>query len=662
MAKKTLRKGAGVKIGVTFLLSIVVGYTITSVLRFIAEKESLNGLLLDVSGTTGFLLNEADRQSQLLVAILSVVFFGWFLSKMNLFEHTYEDAHDFGVHGSARFTQPAEVIDGKHFSKQNKYTKANPEKTLGSLENGLIVGRVPDKKQTLIIPRTTAIDNRNVYIVGSSGSGKGQSYVIPNLINNKEETLIVTDPKGELFEQTAAIKRDQGYRVYQIDFINFKQDGYNLLDYVLDDQDAQSVSVTIAKNSTKDGKEDFFMERAQKMLAGLIVYCKTEIPNASMQDVLNAFNEKVAPDEDRFREWVDEELGTGHPAYQLLKGLTTLGGNTRASVTSSFASQVSIFTLKKISDMTRTSDFNFREFQEQKSVLYVKLPMDENPFTALTSVFFDQLIAQFYKMADENKGKLKIPTIFLLDEFANIGKIEKYGRVLATCRGLGLSMNTIVQDNGQIESIYGKEMARSILSNHDTLLFLRSKDMETIKYFSQLAGETTAKVQTGSSSQSGGFLSGKSSASQSQSEQYVKRSLIPEGDLSSISREDCYLFVSGLYPMKLQKAWQSEVFGDYVEKHQAAQPEPEMETKPAVQWPVPESKTAELDGEPVALASGGTTTRVIEEEINQSDLFDLGYDEEELEDLPDSESAPENEPTIEERLKEKEEIDLRTLL
>ena len=130
MAKKTLRKGAGVKIGVTFLLSIVVGYTLTGVLRFITEKKALNGLLLDVSGTIRYLLNDADPQSQLLVAILSVVFFGWFLSKMRLFEHKYEDAHDFGVHGSARFTQPHEVIDGKHFSKQNKYSKANPEKTL----------------------------------------------------------------------------------------------------------------------------------------------------------------------------------------------------------------------------------------------------------------------------------------------------------------------------------------------------------------------------------------------------------------------------------------------------------------------------------------------------------------------------------------------------
>lgn len=656
MAKKKLQKGAGVKIGITVLLSLLVGYVLTGFLRFINVKGDLNAILLDVSGTLSFITEQADRQTQLLVGMLCVVFFGWFLSKMRLFEERYEDAHDFGVHGSARFTPPHEVINGKHFSKQNKFYPSQPEKTLSALENGLIVGRVPEKKQVLVIPRSTEIDNRNVYIVGSSGSGKGQSYVIPNLLNNKEETLIVTDPKGELFDQTAAIKREQGYEVFQIDFINFNQDGYNLLDYVFDDQDAQSVSVTIAKNSTKDGKEDFFMERAQKMLAGLIVYCKTEIPGASMQDVLDVFNEKVAPDEETFREWVDEELGKGHPAYELLKGLTTLGGNTRASVTSSFASQVSIFTLKKISDMTRKSDFNFREFQKQKSILYVKLPMDENPFTALTSVFFDQLISQFYRMADENKGKLKIPTIFLLDEFANIGKIEKYGRVLATCRGLGLSMNTIVQDNGQIESIYGKEMARSILSNHDTLLYLRSKDMETIKYFSQLAGETTAKIQTGSSSQSGGFMSGKSSASRSQSEQYVKRSLIPEGDLASISRNDCYLFVSGLHPMKLQKAWQSEVFGNYVEQFQGKQPAPSPEPKSlgAVQFA---EEPEELPDLTPPAASGGT--RIIEEEIDQSELFDLGFDEFE-EEWPVEEETPE--PTIEDRLKEKEAEDLRTLL
>ncbi len=654
MAKRKFRKGAGVRIAMTFLLTLLIGYVLSGLFTVLKLKGDLNNRLLDVSGTLDYVINDADNQTKLLILLLMGVFFFWFISKMNLIEKTYEDAHDYGVHGSARFTLPQEVMNGKQLAKRNKYHKTNPTKTFESLENGLIVGKVPDKKQLLIIPRETSIDNRNVYVVGSSGSGKGQSYVIPNLLNNREESIIVTDPKGELYYGTAQIKREQGYQVYQVDFINFNEDRYNLLDYVLDDQDAQSVSLTIAKNSTKDGKEDFFMERAQKMLAGLIVYCKTEKQNASMKDVIHTFNQKVAPDEDEFRDWVEDELGQDHPAYQLLKGLTTLGGNTRASVTSSFASQVSIFTLNKISKMTSTSDFNFRAFQEQKSILYVKQPMDDNPFMALTSVFFDQLISQFYKMADENRGKLKIPTIFLLDEFANIGKIEKYGRVLATCRGLGLSMNTIVQDNGQIEAMYGKEMARSILSNHDTLLYLRSKDMETIKYFSQLAGETTAKVQTGSTSQSGGFMSGKSSASSSQSEQYVKKPLISEGDLSNIPKDTSYLFVSGMFPMKLEKAWQSEVFANYLDQfkqhEQVEKPEHVAETKIAAT--VEEETLAESPRS----NSGGTTTRILEEERNQSEHLDLDFDEAELEpneSLTEEEHELEKED-IQKRLKEKE--------
>ena len=651
MAKRKFRKDAGIRIAVTFLLTLLIGYVLSGLFTFLKLKGSFNSHLLDVTGTFDYVMNDADNQTKILIILLTGVFFFWFLSKMKLMEKSYEDAHDYGVHGSSRFTQPHEVMNGKQLSKQNKYSKSNPTKTFETLENGLIVGKVPDKKQVLIIPRTTTIDNRNVYVVGSSGSGKGQSYVIPNLLNNREETIIVTDPKGELFNVTAQIKREQGYQVYQVDFINFNQDRYNLLDYVLDDQDAQSVSVTIAKNSTKDSKEDFFMERAQKMLAGLIVYCKTEIPNASMKDVIDTFNEKVAPDEEEFREWVEEELTQHHPAYQLLKGLTTLGGNTRASVTSSFASQVSIFTLNKISLMTRTSDFNFREFQEQKSILYVKLPMDDNLFMALTSVFFDQLISQFYKMADENHGKLKIPTIFLLDEFANIGKIEKYGRVLATCRGLGLSMNTIVQDNGQIEAMYGKELARSILSNHDTLLYLRSKDMETIKYFSQLAGETTAKIQTGSTSQSGGFMSGKSSASSSQSEQYVKRPLIPEGDLSNIQKDTSYLFVSGMFPMKLEKAWQSEVFGSYVAQFS------EQVAISTTNRIVDSQTAATLAKEPLESNSSTgshTITQVIEEEWDQAERLGLDFDESELEiDYSEVEKSLDNED-IQKRLKKKE--------
>ena len=217
-------------------------------------------------------------------------------------------------------------------------------------------------------------------------------------------------------------------------------------------------------------------------------------------------------------------------------------------------------------------------------------------------------------------------------------------------------MNTIVQDNGQIEAMYGKEMARSILSNHDTLLFLRSKDMETIKYFSQLAGETTAKVQTGSTSQSGGFMSGKSSASSSQSEQYVKRPLIPEGDLSNISKDTSYLFVSGMFPMKLEKSWQSEVFGNYIEQFNK-----NNQTMSSNQL-VDSKVAATVDEEPLAESSSSvsgstsTRTRMLEDEWNQSEHLDLDFDESELEttDPTIEEATPSEHEDIQQRLKEKE--------
>ncbi|KYD18703.1 hypothetical protein B4119_4056 [Parageobacillus caldoxylosilyticus] len=228
------------------------------------------------------------------------------------------------------------------------------------------------------------------------------------------------------------------------------------------------------------------------------------------------------------------------------------------------AQQISIFSMQKIAKMTAKSDFKFHDLQREKSVLYIKIRMDENPFVQLTATFFEQLIAVLYDIADKNNSKLPIPTIFLLDEFANIGTINKYPRVLATCRGLGMAIMTIIQDIGQLEDKkrYGPEMARSIINNHDTQLFLRTKDTKTAKYFSELAGETTVKHKQKSASY------GRKDGTKSISEQYVKRPLITPGELMNMDKNTCYLFVSGAYPMKLEKSWQFEIYGDLLSNYE----------------------------------------------------------------------------------------------
>lgn len=545
------------------VILIVMFYFFSAGIKTITEVSDFQQNLMDYKGVLLF-LKTTTKENLMAISALTVFITGFLLYHMGLKGKRYEDAHKLGVHGTSRWGKPEELKKGKAVSSKSTYYPKNPIKTLKNLERGLIVGQIPKKNEVMVIPLKTSIDNRNILLIGSSGSGKGQSFVYPNVINNTEETMIITDPKGEIYEATHQIKRDQGYEVYQIDFIDFKGDGYNPLDYVRDDQDAQAISKTISKNSAKDGKEDFFFNTAKDLLTGLIIYAKSINPNANIPEDVKRLFYRISEDEDYLKE-LCEEIGEGHPAYDLLKDASVLEGKTRSSVLSSFAQQTAVFSLQKVANMTKKSTFNFREFQKKKSVLYIKIRMDENPFSQITAVFFDQLISELYNIADENKSKLPIPTIFILDEFANIGRIEKYGRVLATCRGLGISMCTVVQDLAQLEEVYGKEMARSIINNHDTLLYLRTKDTETAKYLSNLAGETTVRLKTDSYSKSGGFLD-TTNTSKSTQEQYLKRELITDGELINIDKDTCILFVSGYYPLKLRKAYQYELFGDFLFK------------------------------------------------------------------------------------------------
>ncbi|MED3382258.1 type IV secretory system conjugative DNA transfer family protein [Bacillus tropicus] len=542
----------------------ILGYFYAGLLRVLKEHNNLQDNLKDYEGTIQF-MKTTDKQMQILYLVVLVISMGFVISKMGLKNKEYEDASDFGVHGTSRWGTILELLKGGAIAKDSKYSEKDPFKTL-KVENGIILGRDIKTKKLIIVHDETTVDNQNVNVVGSSGSGKGQAFAINNLINNRERTIICTDPKGELYNLTHKIKEDQGYKVYQIDFINFESNAYNPLDYVKDDQEALQLAKTISKNSKKDDKEDYFFNTAKDLLAGLIIYCKNENPNANIpKDVKREFY-RVSDDENYLRELCDA-IGEDHPAYNLLKDASIAEGKTRTSILSSFAQQTGIFSLQKVARMTTHSDFNFREFQKEKSILYIKIRMDENPFTPLTATFFDQLITVFYDIADRNDSKLPIPSIFLLDEFANIGKIEKYGRVLSTCRGLGMSMITIIQDNAQLENLYGKEVARTIINNHDFTLFLRTKDPETAKYYSNLAGETTVRMTSESLSSPSGMFSGKSSSSKSVQEQYVKRPLITEGELINIDKQDCYVFISGYYPLKLKKAWQFVIYKDFLKNY-----------------------------------------------------------------------------------------------
>lgn len=428
------------------------------------------------------------------------------------------------------------------------------------MEPGIILGKIPNRKELIIMPKDTVVDNRNVLIIGSSGSGKGQAYVFPNMLNHVNETIIVTDPKGEIYEATHQLKRDQGYKVFQIDFVKFSEEvGYNPLDYVKDDEDARAVANTIASNAVDDGKRDFWSESAIAYFAAIILYIKIEHGKAATMTHVVQFTAKAGKDE----EYLDnllEEMPTDHPAYDMFTLANMSAGNTRTGIMSTLGQQIGIFAMRKIAKFTAKSTFNFRDMQKEKTILYVKVRMKSNPFKQLTATFFEQMIDTFYDVADENHSRLPIDTICLFDEFANIGKIGGYTNTLATCRGLGMSLHTVIQDLGQLEDkrMYGPDLARSIVNNHDATLFLRTKDTKTAKYFSELAGETTIEHKQKSTS------IGEKNASKSVSVQHVKRPLITQGELLNVSPSICYLFVSGCNPLKLEKSYQFKIYGEFL--------------------------------------------------------------------------------------------------
>ncbi len=591
MAKKKKQKSRFVDGIIAILFGVLVGFLANSALKSLLDEGGFTENLFDPVGSVTWLL-EGEMYLQIVMLAITFGMFVLFMNGSSKKDTGYKDASNHGAYGNATFSDADDLREVGFIAdkKESKFSEKDPLVTLGASE-GIILGRYND--ELLIIPNNSKLDNRNVYLVGSSGSAKGQAFVINNIINARKETIVVTDPKGELHKLTSDIKRDQGYKVYQIDFLNLSGNRYNPLDYVTNDFEAIKLAHTISVNSAKDVKQDFFFNTAKDLLTGLIIYVtndKNKFDKPSISRTVKGLFNKISENENFLKE-LSEEIGVEHPSYQYFKDAAVATGNTRTSILQSFAQQTGIFSLGDVARLTNDSDINFYQLQEHKSILYVKVPIKSNPVPALTATFFDQLFDTLYRIGDKNDSKLHIPTIFMLDEFANLGKINGYDNILSTCRGYEMSLITIVQDFAQMEELYSEKIARTILNNHDTTLFLRTKDPETAKFFETLAGNTTINFKTKGTSGSGGFmdlmLGGNTSHSRSTNEQYIQKPLISQSELLNMNPTDkCYVFMTG-HVVELKKAYQWLIYKDFITKQDGV-----INGKPKFVYSYPENREA----------------------------------------------------------------------
>ena len=506
-------------------------------------------------------LYHASRNTDLfmmlqLLAIAGTIFLSFKIYKLILGEGTYKDASNYGAHGTARFAKNKEVFNDREFVK--KTFNKTPIKNMKNKE-GLIFGLLNDKP--VILPEDTNIPNRNVFLVGSPGSGKTQAYLLTNLLFERNRSLVITDPKGEIYEATAKLKKEQGYDVR---LINFKEmlvsDRYNPIDYITKEIEAEQVANTIVINSMQGQKPDFWTKAEIALLKTLLLYVKYETPTeanlANVKRILTTYG-STPEDMDQFF----SRLNPDHPAYSSYLIVRMASDKVRDSIFVSLAITLSKFDASDVRKFTETSDFLLDDIGKKKMVIYVVLPVADNTWEPLTANFFTQMFQRLYDVADKNFNKLPVSVNLFLDEFPNLGKIPGYEEILATCRSYGISSSTIIQSIGQLIDKYSKEKAEAIIGNCSLRFVLGVADKLTSEYFSDLIGKTTIRTQSSSVSKNA------KGGSDSKSDSYTGRPLLTPDELTRMPREQAILLVSGGYAMKLKKTFQFEFFKGLLNDH-----------------------------------------------------------------------------------------------
>ena len=398
------------------------------------------------------------------------------------------------------------------------------------------------------------IGNVNVLVVGGSGSGKSATYSIPNAYQMLG-SYVFTDPKGELYDKTAGYLKANGYDIKVLNLVNPENsDGYNPLMHIQSEIDVDVIANTIIKGQDSDGKgsDPFWDNNAEMLLKSLIYYLlekrpKEEINLTSCAEMVRAAASSNGTN--LLRELMSE-LPLSHPARTNFQSVEVVAGSekTYSSILSTLQSKLRKFDSQEIANVTSTNTINFEDIANHKTAVYVISSDTHTAYNFLLTIFFAQMIQQLYNYADMNGGRLKVPTYFILDEFANIGQIPDFDKKISTSRSRGISFSVILQNLDQLEAVYEKSY-ETIMGNCDTHVFLGSNSFKTVEYFSKQLGETTIARDTKSTNRDKNF----SKQGYSTSDQIMGRALMTPDELRRMDNDLCIIFEKGLKPIKANK-------------------------------------------------------------------------------------------------------------
>lgn len=365
-------------------------------------------------------------------------------------------------------------------------------------------------------------------------------------------SYIFTDPKGELYDKTAGFLRSNGYNIKVLNLVKPQNsDGYNPLMHIASELDVDVIANTIVKGQSDGGKSDpYWDDMAEMLLKALIYYLIATRPEeeqnlASCAELVRAANNNGGSN--LLTELISQ-LPYDHPSRMYYKSIEIAPDKTYSSILSSLQSKLGKFDSKEIAELTSTDTIDFEQIANEKTAVYVISSDTHTAYDFLLTIFFSQMIQQLYNYADENGGSLKVPAYFILDEFANIGKIPDFDKKISTSRSRKISFSVILQNIDQLEAVYEKSY-ETIMGNCDTHVFLGSNSFKTVEYFSKALGEKTIERDSISVSRDKqNWKTGKSV-----SDQVMARALMTPDELRRLDNDLCIIFEKGIKPVKANK-------------------------------------------------------------------------------------------------------------
>lgn len=402
--------------------------------------------------------------------------------------------------------------------------------------------------------------NKNVIVIGGSGSGKTRFYVKPQLMQMPEKvSFVVTDPKGTIVLECGRMLKKAGYEIKILNTINFKKSmHYNPFRYIRSEKDILKLANTIIANTKGEGEkstEDFWVKAERLLYCALIGFIYYEAPEeeqnfATLLEFLNA--SEAREDDEEFKNAVDllfEELERDKPehfAVRQYKKYKLAAGKTAKSILISCGARLAPFDIQELREIMSYDEMELEKLGERRTAMFVIISDTDDTFNFVVAIMYTQLFNLLCDKADdEYDGRLPYHVRLLLDEFANIGQIPKFDKLIATIRSREISASIILQSQSQLKTIY-RDAAETILGNCDTMLFLGGKEGSTLKEISETLGKETIDLYNTSDTRG-------QSRSYGLNYQKTGKQLMSQDELAVMDGNKCILQLRGVRPFLSDK-------------------------------------------------------------------------------------------------------------